>query len=112
MHNPGFYDRMLAAFAQAGVTPRIAEEVCPRANDIGLVHAGLGATFMCPSEARHLPPDVVFKTLSGSAPESRPILGWKVVPAPDPALAASSFSTRNLPGRESIQSLPVARCLN
>jgi DNA-binding transcriptional LysR family regulator len=86
MHNPGFYDRMLAAFAQAGVTPRIAEEVWPRANGIGLVRAGLGATFMCPSEARHLPPEVVFKTLSGPAPESRLVLGWKAVP--DPALAA------------------------
>jgi DNA-binding transcriptional LysR family regulator len=88
MHNPGFYDRMLAAFAQAGVTPRIAEEVWPRANGIGLVSAGLGATFMCPSEARHLPPEVVFKTLTGPAPESRLVLGWKAAPAPDPALAA------------------------
>jgi DNA-binding transcriptional LysR family regulator len=39
-HNPGFYDRVLAAFAQAGVTPRIADEVWPRANAIGLVRAG------------------------------------------------------------------------
>ena len=31
-HNPGFYDRVLAAFQQAGVTPRIADEVWPRAN--------------------------------------------------------------------------------
>jgi DNA-binding transcriptional LysR family regulator len=45
----------------AGVTPRIAEEVWPRANGIGLVRAGLGATFMTPSEAQHLPPDVVFR---------------------------------------------------
>jgi DNA-binding transcriptional LysR family regulator len=88
LHNPGFYDRMLAAFAQAEVTPRIAEEVWPRANGIGLVRAGLGATFMCPSEARHLPPEVVFKTLSGPAPESRLVLGWKATPAPDPALEA------------------------
>ena len=88
MHNPGFYDRMLAAFAQAGVTPRIAEEVWPRANGIGLVRAGLGATFMCPSEARHLPSEVVFKTLSGPVPESRLVLGWKATLAPDPALAA------------------------
>jgi len=50
-HNPGFYDRVLAAFAGAGVAPRIAEEVWPRANGIGLVRAGVGATFMAPSEA-------------------------------------------------------------
>ena len=87
-HNPGFYDRMLAAFAQAEVTPRIAEEVWPRANGIGLVRAGFGATFMCPSEARHLPPEVVFKILSGPAPESRLVLGWKAAPPPDPTLAA------------------------
>jgi DNA-binding transcriptional LysR family regulator len=87
-HNPGFYDRMLAAFAQAGITPRIAEEVWPRANGIGLVSAGLGATFMCPSEARHLPAEVVFKTLNGPAPESRLVLGWKATPTPDPALEA------------------------
>ncbi|HZP60200.1 MAG TPA: LysR family transcriptional regulator [Opitutaceae bacterium] len=87
-HNPGFYDRMLAAFTRAGVTPRIAEEVWPRANGVGLVRAGLGATFMCPSEGRQLPPEVVFKKLEGPAPESRLVIGWKSAPAIEPALAA------------------------
>ncbi len=87
-HNPGFYDRLLAAFARAGVTPRIAEEVWPRANGVGLVRAGLGATFMPPSEARQLPPEVVFKKLHGPAPESRLVVGWKASVAPDPALSA------------------------
>ena len=87
-HNPGFYDRILAAFASAGVTPRIAEEVWPRANGIGLVRAGLGATFMTPSEAQHLPPEVAFHPLTGPAPESRLVLGWRQTIAPDPALAA------------------------
>lgn len=87
-HNPGFYDRILAAFTEAGVTPRIAEEVWPRANGIGLVRAGLGATFMTPSEAQHLPPEVAFRPLKGPAPESRLVLGWKHSPAPDAALAA------------------------
>jgi LysR family transcriptional regulator, benzoate and cis,cis-muconate-responsive activator of ben and cat genes len=87
-HNPGFYDRILAAFASAGVTPRIAEEIWPRANGIGLVRAGLGATFMTPSEAQHLPPEVAFRPLAGPAPESRLVLGWKQSAAPDPALAA------------------------
>jgi DNA-binding transcriptional LysR family regulator len=87
-HNPGFYDRVLAAFAQAGVTPAIAEEVWPRANGIGLVRAGLGATFMTPSEAQYLPPEVSFHPLAGPAPESRLVLGWRQPPAPDPALAA------------------------
>lgn len=87
-HNPGFYDRVLAAFARAGVTPRIAEEVWPRANGIGLVRSGLGATFMCPSEARTLPPEVAFRPLEGPAPESRLVLGWPQSPAPEPALAA------------------------
>ncbi len=87
-HNPGFYDRVLAAFAAARVAPRIAEEVWPRANGIGLVRAGLGATFMTPSEARDLAADVVFHNLAGPAPESRLVLGWRQPPAPDAILAA------------------------
>lgn len=87
-HNPGFYDRILAAFASAGIAPRIAEEVWPRANAIGLVRGGVGATFMTPSEAQHLPPEVAFRPLGGPAPESRLVLGWKQSAAPDPALAA------------------------
>jgi DNA-binding transcriptional LysR family regulator len=85
-HNPGFYDRILAAFSSAGVTPQIAEEIWPRANGIGLVRAGLGATFMTPSEAQHLPPEVAFRALNGPAPESRLVLGWRQ--SGDPALAA------------------------
>ena len=87
-HNPGFYDRILAAFSSSGIAPRIAEEVWPRANAIGLVRAGLGATFMTPSEAQHLPPEVTFRALTGPAPGSRLVLGWKQSAAPDPALAA------------------------
>ena len=41
-HNPGFYDRVLAACARAGFAPRIAEEVWPRQNAVGLVRSGLG----------------------------------------------------------------------
>lgn len=87
-HNPGFYDRILAAFAEAGVSPKITEEVWPRANGVGLVRAGLGATFMTPSESRHLPPEVVCRRLVGPAPESRLVLGWKPAPTLDPALGA------------------------
>jgi DNA-binding transcriptional LysR family regulator len=87
-HNPGFYDRILAAFAAAGITPRIAEEIWPRANGVGLVRAGLGVTFMTPSEAQHLPPEVAFRALQGPAPESRLVLGWRQSDPPDPALAA------------------------
>ncbi|HZZ59208.1 MAG TPA: LysR substrate-binding domain-containing protein [Opitutaceae bacterium] len=85
--NPGYYDRTLAAFAQARVTPRIAEEVWPRANGIGLVQAGMGAMLMAPSEARHLPPEVVFCELRGPAPESRLVAGWNPS-AVEPALQA------------------------
>lgn len=87
-HNPGFYDRVLAAFQLAGVTPRIVDEVWPRANAIGLVRAGLGATFMCPSEARQLPGEVAFRTVAGPAPESRLVLGWRQHAPTDPALNA------------------------
>jgi len=87
-HNPGFYDRILSACARAGLTPRIAEEVWPRANGIGLVRAGIGATFITPSEAKNVPADVVFRPLVGHAPESRLVLGWRKTPQPDAALAA------------------------
>jgi len=87
-HNPGFYDRILAAFTKVGVAPRVAEEIWPRVNGVGLVRAGLGATFMTPSEAQHLPPEVAFRPLDGPAPESRLVLGWRQPPAPEPALAA------------------------
>jgi len=86
--NPGFYDRVLAAFAAAGVAPRIAEEVWPRANGVGLVRAGVGATFVCPSEAKHLPQRVVFRKLVGPAPESRLVVGWRSTHTPTPALSA------------------------
>ena len=86
-NNAGFYDRILASFSAAGVSPVVAEEVWPRANGIGLVRAGLGATFMTPSEAQTLPPEVVFRPLKGAAPESRVVLGWRQPPEPDPALA-------------------------
>lgn len=86
--NPGFYDRILAACSRAGFTPHIAEEVWPRANGIGLVRAGLGATFVCPSEAENLPGEVVFRRLEGPAPESRLVFGWRNDPPPEPALAA------------------------
>jgi LysR family transcriptional regulator, benzoate and cis,cis-muconate-responsive activator of ben and cat genes len=87
-HNPGFYDRILSACAGAGLTPRIAEEVWPRANGIGLVRAGLGVTFITPSEARNVPADVVFRPLLGHAPESRLVLAWRKSPQPEAALAA------------------------
>lgn len=87
-HNPGFYDRVLASFQQSGVTPRIVDEVWPRANAVGLVRAGLGATFMAPSEARQLPGEVVFKSLTGPAPESRLVLGWRKDDEKDAALGA------------------------
>ena len=87
-NNPGFYDRVLSAFASSGVAPRIAEEVWPRSNGVGLVRAGVGATFAAPSEARHLPEKVIFRRLSGPTPESRLVVGWRSAPAHQPALAA------------------------
>jgi len=101
-HNPGFYDRILGAFATAGIAPRIAEEVWPRANGVGLVRAGLGATFVTPSEAQGIPADVQFRPLVGPAPESRLVLGWRREPAPDPSLAAFlDVASRSSPARGS-----------
>lgn len=85
--NPGFYDRILSSFSSAGIAPKIAEEVWPRANAVGLVRAGLGVTFMTPSEARHLPAEIVFRPLQGPTPESRLVMGWKTATPISPALA-------------------------
>lgn len=95
-HNPGFYDRTLAAFAEAGFSPKIVEEVWPRDNAVGLVRAGLGATFMCPSEAGNLPADVVFQRLRGPTPESRLMLGWMEARAGEPAIQAFLGVVRSL----------------
>jgi len=76
-NNPSFYDRTLAAFATAGVTPNIVEEIWPRANAVGLVRSGIGITLMCPSEANNLPAEVIFKSLQGPTPESRLALAWR-----------------------------------
>ena len=57
-------------------------------NGFGLVRAGLGATFITPSEAKQLPGDVRFCPLVGPAPESRLVLGWRDKSAIAPALAA------------------------
>ena len=87
-NNPGFYDRVLAAFASSGIAPQIAEEVWPRSNGVGLVRAGVGVIFAAPSESRLLPDKVVFRKLVGPSPESRLVVGWRHSPAPQPALAA------------------------
>ncbi|HZZ17747.1 MAG TPA: LysR family transcriptional regulator [Opitutaceae bacterium] len=87
-NNPGFYDRVLSAFASSGVAPRIAEEVWPRSNGVGLVRAGVGATIVSPSEAKHIPDEVIFRKLSGPAPTSTVVIGWRSEPEPQPALAA------------------------
>jgi DNA-binding transcriptional LysR family regulator len=87
-NNPGFYDRVLSAFASSGVAPRIAEEVWPRSNGVGLVRAGVGATIVSPSEAKHFPKEVIFRKLSGPAPTSTVVIGWRSEPPPQPALAA------------------------
>jgi len=98
-HNPGFYDRVLAAFAEAGISPRIAEEVWPRSNAVGLVRAGMGATFISPSEARTLPADIRFLPLTGPAPESRLVMGWKDAPTlPAPLTAFLSAAGENQGG--------------
>lgn len=87
-NNPSFYDRTLSAFAAAGVTPNIVEEIWPRANAVGLVRSGLGATLMCPSEAQNLPAEVTFRPLQGPTPESRLALAWRESADNSPALAA------------------------
>jgi LysR family transcriptional regulator, benzoate and cis,cis-muconate-responsive activator of ben and cat genes len=77
------------------------------ATRIGLVRAGLGATFMTPSEAQHLPPEVTFRALIGPAPESRLVVGWRQPPPPDAALAAflsvATIRSRSVPGKKSLR---------
>lgn len=83
--NSAFYDHILAVCAAAGVTLQIVEEIWPRANAVGLVRAGLGVTFITPSEAHALPSEVVFRRFTGPAPESRLVAGWAQAREPTPA---------------------------
>ena len=99
-NNPSFYDRTLSAFSEAGVTPHIVEEIWPRANAVGLVRSGLGATLMCPSEAKILPEEVKFRPLSGPTPESRLALAWHESPEASGTLAAFlAVSGRRVPSK-------------
>ena len=52
---------------------------------LGLVKA---AAASANASLGHLPPEVVCRRLIGPAPESRLVLGWKPLPALDPALGA------------------------
>jgi hypothetical protein len=56
---------------------------------------------MTPSEAQHLPPEIVFRPLTGPAPESRLVLGWRGDADPAPALAAFlAVATNTSPPRK------------
>ena len=48
----------------------------------------MGATFMPPSEARNLPPELRLVRILGPAPESRLVMGWRSDIPPGPTLAA------------------------
>lgn len=63
---------------------------------------------MRPSEARRLPDEVTFRPLSGPAPESRLVVGWKQTESLDPALAAFVALATETPRRTglSARSLP------
>jgi DNA-binding transcriptional LysR family regulator len=63
--NPPVYDAILAAFARAGVSPRLTQEAPQVTAAIPMVAAGLGVTFVPESMSRLHPDGVVFVAVEG-----------------------------------------------
>ncbi len=94
-HNPAFTTACWRPSPMPASLRPLPRKVWPRANSIGLVRAGLGATFMTPSEAQHLPPEVSFHPLAG--PGAREPARARLAPAPGAGSGPGSLPHRGGP---------------
>ena len=76
-YNPHLYDHIIAVCQQIGFIPNIVEEISPRSNAISLVAAEMGITFLSKSLCSLCYRDVVYKPLTGLAPELKLVYGWQ-----------------------------------
>ena len=77
IYNPHLYDHIIAVCQQVGFSPRIVEEISPRSHAIGLVAAEMGITFLSESLCSSCGSDVVYKPLTGLAPQLKLVYGWQ-----------------------------------
>ncbi|VEP17604.1 LysR family transcriptional regulator [Hyella patelloides LEGE 07179] len=76
-YNTHLYDRIIAVCQQVGFSPNIVEEISPRNNAISLVAAEMGITFLSQSLHSLCNEDVVYKSLTGLAPQLKLFYGWR-----------------------------------
>lgn len=81
---PAFYDRLAAFFREAGIQPRIHQEVTPMTTLTGLVAAGAGVGLVTRGIAEAGRPGVVFRAVEPEPPPLPLAAAW-TPPAPTPA---------------------------
>ncbi|MBD2102346.1 LysR family transcriptional regulator [Leptolyngbya sp. FACHB-261] len=74
---PVLYDQIVALCRQAGFDPHIVHEEVKHQTRVGLVAAGMGVTFIPESLQQSVPIGVVYRTLTGSAPELQLAAAWR-----------------------------------
>lgn len=86
---PAIYDRLMAAFAQAGAVAHVVQEVTPMTTLAGLVAAGSGIGFVTSGIAGTGRPGMTFASVRG-APALPYAAAWL---PPDPLPSAGNFLT-------------------
>jgi len=74
---PSIYDRVIAMFQDAGLSPRIVQEATPMTSLVALVAAGIGMGLVTAGMARVPRPDVAYRPLRPAAPVLPFALGWR-----------------------------------
>jgi DNA-binding transcriptional LysR family regulator len=76
---PSFYDRTIAYFAGAGISPRIVQQVTPMTTLTGLVAAGVGMGFVTAGIARLARPGVAYRPLTPEPPSLPLAAAWQTL---------------------------------
>lgn len=79
---PSIYDRVIAMFQDAGISPDIVQEATPMTSLTALVSAGIGLGLVTAGMARLPRPDLAYRPLRPAAPMLPFALGWRGVPTP------------------------------
>jgi DNA-binding transcriptional LysR family regulator len=99
--SPRYHDAVTAACAQAGFAMRVVQEVDETTTILGLVAAGMGATFAVRACGNVAPPGVVFRRVGGLAVSFGVHLAWRADDS-SPALAAFVAAAREQLARRPI----------
>jgi len=73
---PRLYDAMMAAFREAGVTPKVSQEALSKFTTLSLVAAGLGVALLPRSAMVWSRGGVVFREVEGELPEVAMAAAW------------------------------------